>query len=182
MFKAFLPLLMVAVLLQGCVTANDVAKRVGGPPEQALELRNMQSRRFESKDEAALLAAATQTLQDLGYTISEASADIGVLVASKQRDAVEKGQIAGQIVLTIFMAALGAVHTPVWDRDQTINVTLVATPIANSSQTEVRVSFDRHLVNNHGQLWRAELILDKEIYREFFEKFSQSAFLEAREL
>lgn len=170
------------VPLGGCVTANDLAKKIGQAPQGAVEMRVMQTRRFDTDDEHSLLAAATQTLQDLGYTISESSAEVGVIVGSKQRDAVEKGQVAGQIMLTIFMAALGSAHTPTYDQNQTINVTLVAVPIENSRQVEVRVSFDRHLVNNHGHLWRAELILKPEIYQEFFEKFAQSAFLEAKEL
>lgn len=171
-----------ALLLSGCVNPNDFAKQIGQPPKGAVEMRVLQTRRFDSLDEPALLQAAQQTLQDLGYTISEASADAGVLAGSKQRDATEAGQIAGQVALTIVLAILGSSHTPVWDKDQTINVTLVATPIENSKQTEMRVSFDRHMVNNLGQLWRAELILDPVIYQEFFDKFSQSAFLEAQKI
>lgn len=171
-----------AFTLSGCVNPNDVAMRIGQPPKGAVEMRSLQTRRFDSLDEPALLQAAQQTLQDLGFTISEASADAGVLAGSKQRDAVESGQVAGQIALTVVLALLGTSHTPVWDKDQTINVTLVATPIENSKQTEVRVSFDRHMVNNLGHLWRAELILDEKIYQEFFDKFAQGSFLEAQKI
>ncbi len=175
-------LLVIALLLplNACVTANEMAKRLGKPPEGAVELRAMQTRRFESADSNTLLMAATQTLQDLGYTISESSSEVGVLVASKQRDATEKGQVAGQIMLTVLLAAMGSYYNPVWDKDQTINVTLLAVPIENTGKTEIRVSFDRHMVNNHGHLWRAELILDPKIYQEFFDKLSQGAFLEAQ--
>lgn len=171
-----------AFMLSGCVNPNEVAKRIGQPPKGAVEMRVLQARRFDSLDEPALLQAAQQTLQDLGFTISEASADAGVLAGSKQRDATEAGQIAGQVALTVVLALLGSSHTPVWDKDQTINVTLVATPIENSKQTEIRVSFDRHMVNNMGQLWRAELILEEKIYQEFFDKFAQGAFLEAQKI
>lgn len=171
-----------ALTLSACVNPNEVAMRIGQPPKGAVEMRSLQTRRFDSLDEPALLQAAQQTLQDLGFTISEASADAGVLAGSKQRDATEAGQIAGQVALTVVLALLGSSHTPVWDKDQTINVTLVATPITNSKQTEIRVSFDRHMVNNLGQLWRAELILEEKIYQEFFDKFAQGAFLEAQKI
>lgn len=171
-----------ALTLSGCVNPNEFAKKIGAPPKGAVEMRSLQTRRFDSLKEAELLEAAQDTLQDLGFTISEASADAGVLAGSKQRDATESGQIAGQVALTIVMALLGSSHTPVWDKDQTINVTLVATPIENSKQTEIRVSFDRHMVNNLGQLWRAELILDEKIYQEFFDKFAQGVFLEAQKI
>jgi hypothetical protein len=76
----------------------------------------------------------------------------------------------------------GSYQQPVWDENQTINATLVATPIANSKLTEVRISFDRHLINNQGILWRAELIIDEKIYQEFFDKLAQGAFLEAQKI
>jgi hypothetical protein len=47
-----------------------------------------------------------------------------------------------------------------------------------SNRTEVRVLLDRRLINNHGQMWRAELIEDPEIYQEFFQKLSEALFLE----
>lgn len=169
-------------MLSGCVNPNEIAKQVGQPPKGALELRALQTRRFSSEDETALLNAGLQTLQDLGYTISESAADAGVLVGSKQRDAKESGQIAGQVALTVVLALFGSYRQPVWDENQTINATLVATPIEGSKQTEMRISFDRHLYNNNGHLWRAELILDEKIYQEFFDKLAQGAFLEAQKI
>jgi hypothetical protein len=145
-------------------------------------LRAIQTRRYDTLDEKRLLAAATQSFQDLGYTVTESSLASGVLVGSKQRDAEESGQIAGQVILTLFAAALGSFHNPTWDQSQTILITLTTSPIKNSKQSDVRVSFDRRLVNNHGHLWRTEVITDAKIYQEFFEKFSSSAFLEAHTL
>lgn len=178
----------VPLALSACVSPNDVAMEVGAPPELAAEgkstvsLRALQIRRFDTLDERALLQAATQTLQGLGFTISESSLDAGVLVGTKQRDAVETGQVTGQVILTLLMALGGTYYEPTWDKEQTIVVTLVTTPVQNSRQIETRVSFDRRLTNNRGQLWRAELLLDAPIYQEFFEKLSKSVFLEAHEL
>ena len=174
-------------LVASCASPpNDVAMKIGGPPVEegktSLDLRNLQIRRFDSLDEQRLLHAGIQTLQDLGFTVTESSAEVGVLVGSKQRDAEESGQVAGQIVLTLFAAALGSAHNPTWDKEQSIFVTFVSTPIENSKQTEVRISFERRLTNNHGKLWRAELILDPKIHQEFFTKFSQGTFLEAHKL
>jgi hypothetical protein len=169
------------------VKPNDIAMEIGKPPKAAegkptLNFRVMQTRRFETLNEKRLLSAATQTFQDLGYTVSESSLESGVLVGSKIRDAEEGGQVAGQVVLTILMAALGSAHNPVWDKSQEIVLTLTTSPVENSKLTDVRVSFDRRLTNNHGHLWRTELIINDKIYQEFFEKFSKSAFLEANKL
>ena len=105
-----------------------------------------------------------------------------MLVASKQRDAEEAGQIAGQVMLTILVGLLGSYHSPTWDKEQSIYVTLIASPITNSRMMEVRALFDRRLTNNHGQLWRTELIEDPEIYQEFYDKLSKGLFLEAHKI
>lgn len=168
--------------IAACVSANDIAKQVGKPPEGAVELRSLQVRRFDTTKDVSVLTAATETLQDLGFTVSEATADVGVLVGSKQRDAVESGQVAGQVALTVVLALLGSAHVPTYDQNQTINVNVVVSPVQNAEQTDVRVSFDRQLVNNHGQLWRAELILEPKIYQEFFDKLAASVFLEAHKI
>jgi hypothetical protein len=156
--------------------------KLGAPPDGAVELRAMQTRRFDTVDQRALLAASIQTLQDLGYIISESSAEAGVLSASKTRDAEETGQIAGQIALTVVAAVFGVIHNPTWDKEQTIRVTLALSPIENSKQIEARVSFDRSLTNNYGNFWRAELLMDPQIYQEFYDKLSQGVFLEAHKL
>lgn len=182
--------LALALSLGACVTPNEVAMKVGAPPEikkdgadgktSVVNLRALQVRRFETGDERKLLLAATQTLQDLGFTIEESSLEAGVLVGHKKRDAEESGQVAGQVAVTILLALMGSAHNPTWDKEQTIIVSLVTTPIKNSKQVEARVTFDRRLTNNHGKLWRTELVTDAEIYKEFFDKLSQATFLEAQ--
>lgn len=169
-------------MLAGCVNANSLALKVGKPPDGAVKLRNMQTRRFDVADDKIILAASVQTLQDLGFTITEAATAAGVIAGSKQRDAEETGQVAGQVALAVLAALGGSSYTPVWDKEQTIQVTLVATPISNAAKVDVRVSFDRILINNQGQTWRAELLNDPTLYQQFFQGLSKSAFLEAHEL
>ena len=185
MKKVILPACM-SLALAGCINPNEAAMELGKPPDftetggpSSLAFRALETRRYEAPSERALLVAATQTLQDLGFTITESSLDAGVLVGSKTRDAEEEGQVTGAIAATILVALLGGQPgQPTWDKEQTIWVTFTTTPIKNSKQVEARVFFDRKLVNNQGQLWRAEIIHDKSIYQEFFEKLSKGNFLE----
>ena len=186
MKRTFLSLTLLAAMIitSGCVHYNDVAMNLGAPPElhentTTLSLRALQCRQFDTLDKSSLLIAGTQALQDLGFTISESSVQVGLLVGNKRRDAKESGQVVGQVALTIAFALLGTYYQPVWDEEQNIVVNLVTMPIDNSAKTEVRISFERQLTNNQGQLWRTEVLLDESIYQEFFDLFSQSAFLEA---
>jgi hypothetical protein len=168
---------VLAISLTACVDANKIAMQIGKTPEGAEKLRSLETRRYATLDEQALLVASTQTLQDLGFTVSESAPAAGVLVASKQRDARETGQVVGAIVLAVLFGANAAV----WDVEQTINVTLVTTPIANSKQVEVRVAFDR-VIRNNKQQNRAELVQDMEVYHQFFDKLSTGVSLEGQQV
>ena len=83
-----------AGLLAGCVQsdpewANKLAMTQGAPRADAAAIRERQSAVFEGVEERALLLEATQTLQDLGFTIEESASRYGVLAGSKDRDAIE---------------------------------------------------------------------------------------------
>lgn len=175
-----LPSLLVAcaVFLAGCATdPNSLAMQVGAPPANALELRTLQTRQMQTKSAVEVMHAATQVMQDLGFTVKESSADVGVLVGTKRRDAEEAGEVAGAVALSLLGAVAGVYVEPVWDTDQEINMTLVQYPSANPDGWDVRVSFDRTITNSKKQQ-RAELIMDPKIYQDFFKKLEQGVFLE----
>jgi len=175
--KALAGLLLVAPLT-ACQDANKVALQVGASPPESAKLRSIETRRLEAENPSTLLASATATLQDLGYVVTESAPKAGVVVAAKQRDAEEAGQIIGQVALTIAMAALGVVNDPTWDKSQTIHVTFVTSPTDQRSTQKVRVSFDRYITNNHGVLSRTELITDPQVYNDFYARLSQGIALE----
>ena len=180
-FKISASISLVCVLLTSCADPNQHALDIGAPPivdgKTISSVRSIQSRSFETLNRESLVQASTATLQDLGFTVGEVSKDFGVLTGSKERDAVESGQIAVQTVLVILSALGGSAHTPRYDETQKISITVLISEIDEKS-SQVRVFFDRHITNNLGELWKADLITDAEIYQQFFEKMSQSTFLE----
>lgn len=167
-------LLGSALTLTACVNPNEIAVRVGQPPEQAAQIREAETRRLQG-DEATLLAEATQVMQDLGYTLVESSAGAGVVVGTKHRDATEAGQIAGALVMAVLFGAANAR----WDTDQVIRMTVTTWPegspiLAGTPRTvAMRVSFERLLQDNQGRV-RHEPLTEAELHREFFEKLRQS--------
>ncbi|MEL0106626.1 MAG: hypothetical protein VW802_06740 [Rhodospirillaceae bacterium] len=173
-----------ALFLSACVDPNKHALEIGAPAviegKTIVSMREIQSHNYSTIDNANLVQASAATLQDLGFTVSEVSKEFGVLVGTKERDAKEAGQITGQAILMVLAALAGSSHTMTYDETQKINVTILVHQI-DSKSSQVRAFFDRHITNNHGQLWKAQLITDAEIYKQFFEKLSKSAFLEGNQ-
>jgi hypothetical protein len=145
-----LPLLIGLAACQDPDWANRAALQTGAVRADAPLIRERQTARF-SIEEERLLAEASQVLQDLGFTIEESAPRYGVLAGSKDRDAVESGQVVGQIALTVGLALLGVRYDPVWDTDQIIRTTLSTAP-AGGGQTTLRVSFERIVTEQQGHL------------------------------
>jgi hypothetical protein len=164
-------LAFICLLLVGCVP------RI--PPEaltlqpEAASLRRLQTRRFDTTDEGELLQASLGVLQDLGFELDESESRLGLLVASKNRDATDAAQVAGKILV----AAFANQNMPI-DTTQRIRVSLI-TRVISPRESTVRITFQRIVWNDMGQISRSESLEDPELYQEFFFKLSKSVFLEA---
>jgi len=141
---------------------------------ESLSERRLQTRRFETKDEQRLLQASLAVLQDLGFNVDESESQLGVIVASKTRDASDAMDRIGSIVVGILIDD----HVS-YDTTQKIRASLVTRP-SSAHETLVRVTFQRTVWDDSGQISRSESIKDPELYREFFVKLSKSVFLDAQ--
>jgi len=147
-----------------------------------LAQRQAQSRRFDTKDGILVQQASAGVLQDLGFTIGETSAQSGFVMGEKDRDAMETGQVATQMFFAVVIAAMGGKADPRWDQTQKIRVAIVAQPSADNAATQVRVTFQRVVWDNHRNVSRIETIAEPKIYQDFFNKLSQALFLEAHQI
>ncbi|PJI30668.1 hypothetical protein [Acinetobacter pseudolwoffii] len=149
----------------------------------SLETRQMQTRQFDGLSETDALAAAAGVLQDMGFTLTESEAKLGVIVGNKDRSAVSGGQVAGALLLTLLSGV------PVdYDNNQKIIASLVTRPALDSqgrvkpNSFYVRVTFARMVWNTANQLTKAEPLNDSQLYQEFFDKLSKSVFLEGQKI
>jgi hypothetical protein len=166
-------------LLSGC--AGEIPKEALQLTPQSLAARQMQTRRFDSGDEKTLLAAGGAVLQDLGFILKTSEPGLGVLVADKDRTAVEAKQVVGSVVLTLI--SLGAIPLLPWDHHQKISSSLVTHPSeAGDSATLVRVTFRRIVWNTQNRVSKVELLDEPAFYEEFFHRLSKSVFLEAQQI
>ena len=116
--------------------------------------------------------------QDLGFNLDESETDLGVIVASKDRDATEVGQVVGAVIIAALFQSKMAV-----DDKQKMRASVVTRPLGGTSQessyTAVRVTFQRIVWDTDGKVSKVERLDDEQMYVEFFSKLSKSVFLEA---
>jgi hypothetical protein len=170
-----LPLLIGPAVLSGC--ANRVPRDAFTLSPESLQVRQLETRRFATQDEQQILNASAALLQDMGFTLEEVNAPLGVLVGEKHRDATQAGQVIGAVLLTL----LTRQPVPV-DSHQIMRASLVTRPLPSGKETAVRITFQRIVFNTEERVTKAEAILDPEIYQEFFAKLSKSLFLQAHQI
>ena len=174
--RNWLALFVVSLFfITGCQTIPKDALTLS--PESLVQ-RQMQTRKYETKEEAKILSACSGLLQDLGFNLDESETKLGLITASKMRSAVN----AGQQVTAVFVAALGGGYMPT-DKEQKMRASVVTRPVGEHGEyIAVRVTFQRVVWNTHGQVTVSESLIDPKIYQEFFDKLSKSIFLEAQEI
>ncbi len=173
------PLLFITLFLVGCVT---IPPNTFVTTPELLQQRQIETRRYDAIKEADLISASANVLQDLGFNLENSETKLGVLTASKQRDATNGVEIAGAVVAAVLLG----VSTPV-SKDQTIRVTLVVRPVNDSNgkaiadSNFVRVSFQR-VVRRTDNSEYAETLRDVQLYQDFYERVSKSVFIEAQKI
>ena len=174
---------MLGMLLAACqqpTTAQQTAALTLSSDQ--LARRQIETRRYDTSDERTVLLGCVGVLQDLGFSIEESAPNAGLVVGSKDRDAVEAGQVASQVFLAALITALGGRADPVWERNQRIRLSIVTTPVSGGQAVTVRATFQRVIWNTKNQVSRVETLGDPTLYREFFERLSKAVFLEAHKV
>lgn len=79
--KTFILMAIIIFLgaVGGCATTNERVLQGGNQ----VKLRSMQTRAFDSKDKNMITRSVVATLQDLGFFIDNADADLGTVSATK---------------------------------------------------------------------------------------------------
>jgi hypothetical protein len=165
--------------LGGCTATTVQPEDMRLTPETTAK-RQSQMRIFDTGNEAEVLVAVVAVLQDIGFLIDESETQLGVIVGSKERSAIQPAEVAASYTLAIVATLLtGEAVDPVYAERQTMRVSVVTTPVEEKNGTAVRVNFQRLVFTNKGNISRKEVLGSDEIYQEFFAKLSKSLFLEA---
>ena len=165
----------VAVSLAGCVS---IPKNLLATSPKSLERRQIEARKFTGIQETNLVSAVGAVIQDLGFTLEGSETKLGLIVAQKDRDATQ----AGEVVAAVLIALLGGGQTAI-SRDQKIRVSVVVLPTTDKAKNswQVRATFQR-IVTRTDNTQVAETLEDPKLHVEFFEKLSKAVFLEAQRI
>lgn len=176
MKKLFALILLLAFVMSGCQT--KIPKEALQLSPESLQMRQLQTRHFDTKDEQTLLVSSAGLLQDLGFNIDESETELGFILGSKVRDATSAAQVTGAILVAI----LGGGSMPI-DKEQKMRACVVTHPYGEKQEKmALRVTFQRIVWNTQGQVTTREAIEDPEVYQEFFSKLSKAVFLEANQI
>ena len=179
----WLYILPVIITLAACETDDLQNQKLALTlAPESMSQHQVQMRRYDTKDESTILSATAGVLQDLGFIIDEAAPKNGLIVASKDRSAIEAQQVAGKVFLSALLGALRVYNNPEWDQIQKIRTSVVTKLSADKKAVVVHVTFQRILISNKRNITGVETINDATIYQQFFDKLSQAIFLEAHQI
>ena len=172
---------LVSFLFSGCVS---VPANLLVLPSDYLSARQQQMRKYSTLNDKQVIQASAGALQDLGFTVDKSEIDLGMIVASKNRSAVNVGQATLAITADIAGMVFGAPPNlyAQTDKEQKIEASLVVNPSLADKATVVRVKFQRVVWNQAGLVSRFETIKDPELYQGFFERLSKAIFLEEQKI
>ena len=167
--------MLLTVGITGCARTVPPAALQLTPT--SLQERQIQTRRFATPDEESLQHAAAEVLQDLGFQIDESETALGVVVASKTRDARQTGPSPDRGAGTPGVARAPA------DRPAAANPRPALRPDRPGLQGPQCASPSSGWCGTATIDCRSiEGIDDPAIYQEFFDRLSQSVFLSAQGL
>jgi hypothetical protein len=182
-------LLCIAALLAEIAGGCALDK---GPPKSQLQIRQFQTRDFDTTDAKLVMKAMLNVLQDDGYVVKNAVIDLGLITAMKEIDLApgRSGSGGGGLfdILgggTVILGGTGnvVVGTQGEARYRKTEVLDFTGNVSEfGAQTKVRISFQRKVLDNRGEVVEVKPIDDQDFYQEFFSRMDKSVFLQREDL
>lgn len=158
--------IIMSMFVFGCATTAII------PEKTQLQIREFQTRTYETNDTKMVMKAMLNVLQDDGFIVKNAVMDLGLLSAEKTVDIESKGEA--------FLAAffLGAQAT--WKKASVIECTAIVSEYGN--QARVRVNFQVKVLDNKGGIREVKQIEEEKYYQDFFSKVDKGIFIQKEKL
>lgn len=149
-------------LIAGCASNGE-----GHPkPMSQLEMRNLQTRAYETKDTRMVMKAVVNVLQDQGFIVKHADMNLGLLTAEKWSDIIQPKKEVKRA------KKKGTVLPKNLVLECTANVS------EHGNQSRVRVTFQKKLLDPAGGVMQATVVNDPAFYQRFFADVGKGVFLQ----
>ncbi len=166
MKRTSLTLLLASTLTFGCATSGVT------PEKTQLQIREFQTRSYDTNDVKMVMKALLNVLQDDGFIVKNANVELGLLTATKEVDVENKA--------AAFFATLFAGYNATWSKNSIIECSGNVSEFG--TQTRVRMVFQVKVMNNKGQVVEVKQIDDEKYYQEFFAKVDKGIFIQKEKL
>jgi hypothetical protein len=137
-----------------------------------LEIRQMQTREFETSETTTVLKAMLNVLQDDGYIVAQVNPEIGFFNATKMMDTED--------TLAKTWGTFWWGPSARWIENTVIDCTSNVSPFGE--KTRVRTNFQLKQMNNKGGVEEVKIIDDPKFYQEFFTKVDKGIFIEKEKI
>tara|TARA_Y100000294_G_C8559029_1_gene338338 strand:+ start:2149 stop:2634 length:486 start_codon:yes stop_codon:yes gene_type:complete len=119
-----------------------------------LQIREFQTRSYDTKDIKMVMKAVMHTLQDDGFIVKQANIDLGLLTSQKEIDVEDTGE-------AFFLTLLAGADA----RYKKNNIIESSANISEfGDQTRVRINFQAKIIDNAGGVMEVRQIDDMKFY------------------
>ena len=159
--------LVLVLFIPACATTKT-------PPKTQLQIREFQTRTYETNDVRMVMKAMLNVLQDDGFIVKNANVELGLFNATKEVDITNKWEVFGAVLAT------SKYQTPRWAKNRVIEATANISEFGK--QCRVRINFQTKDMDNLGGVRQVGEIRDEKFYQDFFSKVDKAIFLQKEKL
>jgi hypothetical protein len=170
--------LSIALALQLAACAASTRSELPGPPQAPLELRQVQTRTFDTTDARLVLKAALNVLQDEGFVIQQAEFELGIVTAVTEWRSGQRSQGLRVLKWVAALPTYGASLLLPTGRDEFSAVEAVVNVNADAGRTRVRVSMVTKVRDDKGAVRRVSPVDDPLAYQRILAGLDKAVYLQ----
>ncbi len=168
----------VALALVVGACASTTQSQLPGPPQAPLELRQAQSRTFETPDQHLVLKAALNVLQDQGFVIRHADAELGLVTATTEWRSGQPNQGLRILKWVAVLPTYGASLLLPTGQTEYSAIEAIVNVTPEATRTRVRVSLVAKVTDKKGNVQRVSPVDDPLAYQRLLAGLDRAVFLE----
>ncbi len=169
-------LIALVLLASGCAATTQ--SHLPGPPPAPLELRQAQSRIFETPDPRLVLKAALNVLQDQGFVIRHADAELGLVTAVTEWRSGRPNQGLRILKWVAALPTYGASLLLPTGRTEFSAIEAIVNVTPEAARTRVRVSLVAKVTDKEGNVQSVSPVDDPLPYQRLLAGLDKAVFLE----